>query len=242
DPHEILLQDPEPWAIPTEDYLTDLDYAFDGRPGSWDYFDGSKYRFSAAAAAIEFLRSLQKNRRVQIRKILLQEDHQAVSNPACHAQGLIPFCQENPLLRVERRVNLWRNVFLGHVWHSRQVHDPEDISPADIAWDVTAHVAEWIVEALTLISAGMPAGSFTMVLDGEPAPGRCSEIFQTILQRDVAWQSALDECYARELLPTPSSYQRRSNTCYTFEDFPQAVRDIVNNTSLVRCNFDPGEL
>lgn len=131
---------------------------------------------------------------------------------------------------------------MGNAWYKRQVNDPEIISPTHIAWDVTAHVAEWVVEALTLIPAGMPVGSFSMVLDGEPAPGRCSEIFQTMVQRDIAWQSALDECYARELLPTPSFTQRRSNTCYIFEDFPQAMRDIVNNTPLIRCNFDPGDL
>ncbi|KAG7043978.1 zinc knuckle, partial [Colletotrichum scovillei] len=48
--------------------------------------------------------------RAQVRRIVIEEDREAMAAPECHGRGLIPFCQENPLLCVERRVNLWRNL------------------------------------------------------------------------------------------------------------------------------------
>ncbi|TID07256.1 hypothetical protein CH35J_001192 [Colletotrichum higginsianum] len=119
-------------------------------------------------------------------------------------------------------------------------------------------LALWIMEALALGPAGMPSGSFTLVLDGD-GDTRCSEIFQTVVLRDAAWQEAMDECYSRGILPpqpwakrrqNPRSrgdgpggvaYEKAANHSYLYEGFPQAIRDIVNGTSVVRCNFDPGE-
>ncbi|KAF2677962.1 hypothetical protein K458DRAFT_248300, partial [Lentithecium fluviatile CBS 122367] len=58
------------------------------------------------------------------------------------------------------------------------------------------------------------------------------------VQRDAAWQSALDECYERGYLPTPSWFERRSRLCYKYEGFLEALFDIVNGRSIVHCNFD----
>ncbi|KAM7197403.1 hypothetical protein V8F33_005624 [Rhypophila sp. PSN 637] len=69
------------------------------------------YRFSAAAAAIRFLESLDPSTRAYLRPILLDEDRQSVAHPERHGQGLEHFCRDNPLLRVERRVNMWTTLF-----------------------------------------------------------------------------------------------------------------------------------
>lgn len=50
--------------------------------------------------------------RQQMRRLVFHEDHQSVAYPECHAKGLIPFCRENPALRVERQASLWRDIFL----------------------------------------------------------------------------------------------------------------------------------
>ncbi|KAJ0322462.1 hypothetical protein COL5a_008692 [Colletotrichum fioriniae] len=114
-------------------------------------------------------------------------------------------------------------------------------------------VARWIIETLPLIPAGMPAKSFTLVLDGEGDP-QCTEIFQTVVLRDAAWQQAMDECFqSGDLPPEPYGMRRNSqrnfvgaifpayNESYLFDKFPQAMREIVEGTSMVRCTFDPGE-
>lgn len=46
------------------------------------------------------------------------------------------------------------------------------------------------MEALALIPAGMPKGSFSLVLDAGPASDLCSDIFRDVVRRDAAWQTA----------------------------------------------------
>lgn len=72
--------------------------------------DRFNYRFSAASTAINFLQSLPVKGRMQLRSIVLNEDRESIALPESHGQGLIPFCKENAALRIERRVDLWRNI------------------------------------------------------------------------------------------------------------------------------------
>jgi len=117
----------EPWKIPTEeelDYLAgELFHVVPAHPQcfndqgmlkSGEYWKQHwhKLRFSAAAAAAHFLISLSPTNRQHTRKIVVHEDHFSVARPECHAQGLVPFCQENPALRIERRSNLWKTIFM----------------------------------------------------------------------------------------------------------------------------------
>ncbi|KAM0232300.1 hypothetical protein ACHAP5_010759 [Fusarium lateritium] len=70
-----------------------------------------KIRFSAAASAIHFLEHrICANQRTNIRNLMLHEDFRSVNAPSSHAKGLVPFFKENPLLRVERRVDWLRCV------------------------------------------------------------------------------------------------------------------------------------
>ncbi|KAF6814913.1 hypothetical protein CPLU01_14276 [Colletotrichum plurivorum] len=220
--------------------------------------DRTKFRFSAAAAAIHFLQYLPATLRADLRSIVLNEDHESVAKPQCHVLGLIPFCQENTLLRVERRVSLWNNAFLRD---RRYYKHPEDRYQPDLrmrpwaldAGQITRNIGQCIVEALALGPAGMPPSSFTMLLDGQPVPQQCAQIFQLTIQRDASWQAAWIESLNRGILPELSWFDRRCHTSgramvhvcvypgYKYECLPQALRDIADNKSTVRCNFDVGE-
>ncbi|KAH0428495.1 hypothetical protein CcaCcLH18_08957 [Colletotrichum camelliae] len=207
-----------------------------------------KHHYSAAATAIRFLCSLHRDSRLSIRNIILNEDRAAVAFPEAHGLGLIPYCQENQRLRVERRVSMWRTVFQtqvdGHSTHAR----PYDFNDGLWADFISRPVAVWILEALELEPAGMPAGSFTLTLEGDQ---ECSDIFRNIVQRDAAWQAAVDLSLERQILPPLSWVTRRldgwaysevdDNKWHILEGFPQAVHDIVAGKSIVKCNFDVGE-
>lgn len=124
---EFLAVDINPWDIPTEtDLLRDfLELAsginlgqlhgqyehYEDVKGGLCYPDSGKYRYSATAAAICFLRSTTPDTRTRMRNIRICEDLPSVADPSSHALGLIPFCQENPALRIVRRAGLWSNIF-----------------------------------------------------------------------------------------------------------------------------------
>lgn len=251
------------WFIPSEDDLTSLTTLLgDNSSVADDITDGydlSRYRFSAAASAIRFLEFMPATSRAHLRSIVLDEDREAVAIPQDHAIGLVPFCVENPLLRIERRVALWRNVLQPcpnsfdpqATPHNRvQFGEPWRLASAQ----VTKNVSGWVAEALALEDAGMPTASFTLVLDAEPAPQLAAEVFQRIVRRDAAWQSAWEEYHKRRegggegLLPWPVRRSEievnqtgQSYSGYFFEDFPRALQDVAAGSSVVRCNFDVGE-
>lgn len=210
-------------------HKTQVDYELEDN----EYFDPrhqNRQFLSAASIAIHFLENIPGQRR-NIRKIILDETYPGQNFSECHGLGFIEFCKENPALRVERRANLWTNV-----WQPKTC-----LNDGLTDYFVTDHVAEWIVEALALVPAGMPRGSFTLVLDGNPAPEQCTKIFQRV-QRDAAWHTAFLESFDRGILPKISYDDVRRSEPVMFMDFPSALRDISRGTCLaVRANFDVGE-
>ncbi|GJC99917.1 C6 transcription factor [Colletotrichum higginsianum] len=263
------------WGIPTQDDLDRLYHIFGGRRevavycSKDDVFKDEKppsdlrrFRYSAAAAAIRFLDSISQASRSYLRDIRLLEDRPSVANPECHGLGLIRFCQENPLLRVERRVSLWNTVFAGDLYRQTawQARQPLTRILAD---QISERIGVWVVEALALAAAGMPQDSFALVFDGDlKGDWKCEQIFQQVVLRDAAWQQAMDECFERGILPPQSWAARRLdprraldwsvipgypdrdrpvNWCYLLDGFPQAMRDIVNGNSVVCCRFNPGK-
>ncbi|KAM0428829.1 hypothetical protein ACHAPT_006629 [Fusarium lateritium] len=215
----------------------------DGAPSDRRYRE--KFRFSAAAVAIRFLHSLPVHTRLQLRKVVLHEDHVAVAHPERHAQGLIPFCKENPRLRIERRVDMVNTVLSESALHSQfSLPTSSRDDPGNryqlVSWILTPGVAGWLCWALAAVDAGMPADAFTLVLDAGPAADLCSDILQRVVHRDLAWQTALERCYAQGVLQVPPSGVHK----YTFsggsQNFQQAVEHLVNQTSVLRCNFNPG--
>jgi hypothetical protein len=246
----------EPWTIPSEDDVAALKNTLPRLPvdaddiyGATRYWNKLKYRFSAAASAVHFLQDASKTTRSRMRSIILHEDHIAVAWPESHAQGIIPYYQENPTLKVERTISLWRNGFHGGPdpfdLHSRasplivlQNRSPQFLREirADClrAEDITRSIAPWIMEALALPALGMPPNAFTLTLDGNPLPEKMSEIFE-VVQADAVWQEVFEaDCSKKQI----NWYKTRRNESYIMSGFPQAMRDITNGNSIVKCNFE----
>ncbi|KAF6795834.1 hypothetical protein CSOJ01_13369 [Colletotrichum sojae] len=81
-------------------------------------------------------------------------------------------------------------------------------------------------------------------------PDLAADIFQRVVQRDAVWQSAWEEYLKRRegfREGLPSWPVRRSDIAkaeryrgFLYDDFPQALRDMVAGSSVVRCTFDIG--
>lgn len=164
-----------------------------------------KYRFSAASVAIKFLYSLPSNMRLHLRHLQLLENNVCVAFPESHAQGLIRFCVENPNLRVERRVSLWKAIFqqpsnysdegdtvndLDLVPENQYLLGKSDVDTGFSTVPISNNLALWVMEAAALVPAGMPEDSFTLVLDGAPDNDTLLDVFTNYIQRDAAWQRA----------------------------------------------------
>ncbi|PVH96261.1 hypothetical protein DM02DRAFT_659358 [Periconia macrospinosa] len=206
---DIASADWAPWTIPDEKELERMtivvygDYAHQVLEFWSQTPDRSKWRFSATAAAIRFLGSISKLHRDSVRRILLLEDHEGVAYQECHAFGLIPFCKENPHLRVERRVNLWRNIFLkcdGDQWSFyRRVMAVGEVKTNGVeAIKAPEVIASWLQDTLRLIPDGMPSGAFKLTVDGESASEKSCEIFQ-IVQKHAAWKMAPEDAWNRKV-------------------------------------------
>lgn len=54
----------------------------------------------------------------------------------------------------------------------------EDLFDRDATDKIGDHCCNWIAEAYALTANAMPANSFTLVLDGDPAPDQSAELFE----------------------------------------------------------------
>jgi len=248
----------ETWAIPDD---SDLEKFIQTHRHAKDYMDYVKYTYSAASVAIRFLQSLSPRTLAQIRTIVLREDYESVAFPEDHARGLIPFCVENTQLRVERFVSLWQNALpvarqvdytgVDFCWLPRVTdRSDSDMHLSDPEWlrndklqarDVTRSIGTWIVEALRLPSLGMPEGSYTLIFDGDPMPEKSTAAF-AVVQRDAAWQAAFTTRYPAGSTPERLWLHMCAQAGYFFESLPGALQKITTASSLIRCNFDPGQL
>ncbi|KAI1605153.1 hypothetical protein PtrCC142_002651 [Pyrenophora tritici-repentis] len=93
---------------------------------------------------------------------VLDEDLVAIAHPASHAQGLIPYCQKNPKMRIEKRVDMWRNLLQGGATPFHYGARQDDLESKY----VTDAVGDCVIEANALSSLRMPKDVFTLVLDG----------------------------------------------------------------------------
>jgi hypothetical protein len=240
-----------PWIILSEDETVQLSSDV-GLPSIPDgiYADHIKFAYSAASVAIRFLQSCSAMTRSQFKDIVLHEDWDSVAQPECHGRGLLPFLFANSQLRIVRRVNLWQNAFPTDrrrdthytVPYSEDRHTAPSVRLRDdvlTARSITGSIGTWIAEALLLPALGMPKSSYTLVFDGTPTLEQSSAAFATI-QRDAAWQAALDISYASGSLPQPSWFDRRLRVGYFYESLPAAMRDMSMDSTLIQCNFDPG--
>jgi len=248
----LLLSSPTPWTIPSEDEVTEMGKVLDitkveHEPLSLlynrtDFWQRVRWCYSAAAAAIQFFKSVPEKTRLGIQNVLLHEDRESVAYPECHALGLIPFCLENPRLRIERRVNIWRTILPAACFTDLESFVRHDKRGEDgpIFRDISICFASWITEALALSAAGMPANSFSLVFDGDPDLERSSALFE-IVKEGVAWQEAHSQWLMQKNM-TRGFRERRGNGVYIFEGSLQAISDMVGGKSYIRCNFPIGNL
>ncbi|KAL8957473.1 MAG: hypothetical protein Q9183_006049, partial [Haloplaca sp. 2 TL-2023] len=111
----LSMPHPEPWMIPSDDEMSQMNASIDDfgaythnwkdHPGG--VVDRIRWRFSATAAAIRFLKSISQATRLGLKKIVLHENRISVARSESHALGLIPFCLDNPQLHIERRISVW---------------------------------------------------------------------------------------------------------------------------------------
>ncbi|KAI1198216.1 hypothetical protein F5X97DRAFT_299722 [Nemania serpens] len=229
-----------PWAIPTERELSNT--IRKSRKSTWQTHTviGKKCYFSAAAVAIKFLHETAVSTRRHLRKIVIHEDHVSVAHPECHAKGLIPFCLENPSLRIERRLDLWHTVLCPFKHLDWVLMAQDFLCTKGSPNGFSENASLWLVESGDLFRAGMPEKAFSLVFDGNSAPEKASKVFQR-LQRDAAWQEAFDEACVRNLIPTPPLGEKRCTNFYIREHFPKIMRDMTNkSSSSIQCNFDLG--
>ncbi|CAG9988116.1 unnamed protein product [Clonostachys byssicola] len=270
---EFLAVDINPWDIPTEkDLLGDfLELAsgisiaklsgersevYEAEKTKICHPDSGKYRYSAAAAAIYFLRSTTPDARARMRNIQICEDLPSVADPSSHALGLIPFCQENPALRIVRRASLWRNIFYEiepeEPWQRRiryiHHHATHSLGWTPVAGDLPVMdfgmpVARWMAEAGDLESMGMPAGQYTLDLDGDPFPELTTKVFRNGIHLAALRQETMAKA---PLGPGDRSRwhpeSHKSQDWFLCEGFPEVLRDLSSNprSGLITCSFDPG--
>ncbi|KAL8885505.1 MAG: hypothetical protein Q9215_006645 [Flavoplaca cf. flavocitrina] len=271
----LSMPSPDPWMIPTDSELAQMNMKAGLSGTSLDdagvyvdgYGDGDRdvktlpwkrirWRFSAAAAAIRFFKSISQATCSGIRKVVLHENRLSVARPESHALGLIPFCVQNPQLHIERRVNVWSTLLTTRpVLYTNPIHtrakDLLDYFNGDDneRWDshdstrllwVSESFCRWITEASALSAHGMPDRSFSLIFDGDPAPDQSSDLFE-LVKEDAVWQVAEADWYTSH-----SSSQGfegiRQRSHYKSEVFPQAINDIVEGKSCIRCNFPTGKL
>ena len=181
------------------------------------------------------------------------------------------FLSQWPKLRIERRVNLWRNIIVGQAFglvnsaprpyrHDSTlvsiIFDPEnnaennaephnhdhDHHTGNPMWflNLGQSWVQWITEASALRSNGMPVDSFSLIVDGALAPDHASQIFDMV-KACAAWQVAVDRWYCEKSLH-PGILDRRGGLTCMSEIFPQAISDIIEDKSIVRCNFSTGAM
>jgi hypothetical protein len=254
-PSLIFDSDKEPWKIPTEEELDRLSAELPLRVArnedtrdpevlrSREFWQSSEqvFCFSAAAAAIHFLTivAVSPSVRQHIRRVVVHEDRCSVVHPECHAQGLIPFCQENPDLRIERRASLWRTVICPRVPVMHRIPlAPRYGSGGFKQWGLTARVSSWMSEAS---SSALPA-AITSVIDAGPIPQRATEILQNVIHRDVGWRLAYERLCVPGAATPDHVVQIKTEFFYHQTIFPDVLQALCENRpgSRVQCNFDPG--
>lgn len=85
-----------------------------------------------------------------------------MAHPAYHDQGLIPFCQNNPHLRIQRQIGCCKSLHFSGWPHLNAKDIPLE---GDMEW-VNFHyilkaMVDWICEIECLAELGMLSGSFS---------------------------------------------------------------------------------
>ncbi|KAL4725844.1 hypothetical protein ACLX1H_006518 [Fusarium chlamydosporum] len=202
-----------------------------------------KIRFSATAAAIRFLGLIPDTERTGIRTIIIHEDFPSVNRPPLHGNGLIPFLQENTLLRIERRIHVVDTIF-------HTCSGPEEMTErltqgplSGIDDSRVDKLFTWLLDALAVGSRDIPVGSLTLLLESGSRSNICTEIFQELIHARFALGQAVRECSETGILRSLTSRQMTwLKREFGFEnEFSEAINQLVSQRSdILRCDFSPG--
>ncbi|EKJ71804.1 hypothetical protein FPSE_07989 [Fusarium pseudograminearum CS3096] len=271
---EVLDLKFEPWAIPSHSEAISMaktlrlegpvdcytEWRVNADAGLDDpMFTGTRYQyrqmgfFSATAVAIRFLKRIPEYQRLNMRKLILDEDRPAVGLAMCHGIGLIPFCKENTKLHIEHCWNLWTTLLLRteQRWissltmnfelspekYQEWIDDDSDFGP----W--TLHEASkqrfsnifhaWCMNILDVVNSGMPLQSYTVMIEGDPDLNLSTLAFHDVMARNIAWLTLNTDCVARGLFAPPDHH-----------DYPLMTRPSIEGSdssdtrsSLIQCNF-----
>ncbi|RKK76390.1 hypothetical protein BFJ69_g7040 [Fusarium oxysporum] len=180
-----------------------------------------KYWFSATAVAIRFLNRLSLTQRGYLHKLVLNEDRISVGFPESHAIRLIPLFRQDPKLHVEQWVDVWQNLVIGSEQPSAygpngMIFERSEPQPGEFHCldsisgpDQDVAFSNWVVHGLEVVKAGMPSGSWSVIFDGSPDLNLATELFTTLLQRTIAWQTFYTDCVSLGLFTDPSHYHIR---------------------------------
>lgn len=197
--------------------------------------DREKYFYSAVAAAVLFL---ERHPRLlkYMRRVVIDEDHPSVGYPELHGRGLIPFCAENPQLRIQRQLQLWTSVLL--IGRYRGMHNP-----ITAKWNVynggiytrntSVSIARWLSGASDLLSA------IDVLLDGGLIPDQASELFRDVWVPHVIMQRAFENAYEQGFLGEPEeSLESRTWPPFIADGYTNDLMALVKGQSRVSCNFE----
>ncbi|KAF5987204.1 hypothetical protein FCOIX_1058 [Fusarium coicis] len=253
----FLDQSFKPWDIPHPDVLAEMGRRY-GDDHLWPKLEAwgpnerqteeyhAKFRISAASAAIDWLKKVPAKKRVCIRGLGIIEDYPSVGRQECHAAGLVPFCKENPQLRINHRVSML-NVILSRALLRRATsfaslkayarHEIGEMAFKEASSASFSEIANWLAETVPLPKAGMPNGAYTFTLNGEPIPAICSRIFQHIVLRKEAMRITMEQS-----LPSLDEGTRLDIAPRLHQGHGNAFAQLIDNTSFIKANFDPGQL
>ncbi|KAI4933263.1 hypothetical protein J4E85_003668 [Alternaria conjuncta] len=79
----------QPWLVVGLSDLKRMSNVILSASGTPRYYKKTRYAYSAAALALQFLASLSETIRLSVRKIVLEEDHVSVARPESHGRGFI---------------------------------------------------------------------------------------------------------------------------------------------------------
>lgn len=90
---------------------------------------------------------------------------------------------------------------------------------------------------MEVMSEGMPAGTFSFFLDGNPDLNLSSEVFDTPVHPNVAWLKAYAECCSQGLFPQPY----RDIFYFPTAAYLKGIEPLLGGAPFLKTNFNVGQ-
>ncbi|KAF2438899.1 hypothetical protein P171DRAFT_504383 [Karstenula rhodostoma CBS 690.94] len=227
----VIEWNPQPWDISDPADLDEMDKLMYQPEWNIDITQRvcpkTQYYYSGTASAIRFLKGIRPETRLSIRKIEIDERHLSVGKMDSHAHGLIPYCRENPKLKVEIRIDIWRVVML------------KGLSPGRWTLSVSSvlsRVARWLRESSLLSQQGMPRGQCTLFFHGGES-GLTQQLWD-VIKRAAALDDAI--IHLPNSLPLEAQHNRLLATVPP--DLGDLVKQVVEGSLPIRFDAMVGGL